>query len=106
MNVERWDAQLDGPLSEAALRRKLEGLGYRASRYVYPPGTVFPAHHHDADKLDAVLEGRFRFVVRGEAAVLGPGDAVCVPRGVAHSAEVVGDEPVISFDGIRDPGWP
>jgi hypothetical protein len=29
-----------------------------------------------------------------------------VPHGVEHSAEVVGDEPVISFAGSRDPGWP
>jgi hypothetical protein len=42
MQVERWNFAQDGPLSEPALRRKLEGRGYRVSRYIDPPGTYFP----------------------------------------------------------------
>jgi quercetin dioxygenase-like cupin family protein len=64
MQVERWDPQKDGPLSESAMRRKLEQLGYRVSRYVYPPGTYFGPHTHDLDKIDAVLSGRFRTAPR------------------------------------------
>ncbi len=99
MKVERWDQNL--PLSQPALRHKLEALGYRVSCYAYPPGTVFGTHTHDADKMDAVFSGRFRISMQGESVVLGPGDAVHVPRGVAHSAEVVGEEEVVSLDGVR-----
>jgi quercetin dioxygenase-like cupin family protein len=53
------------------------------------------------DKIDAVLAGRFELVVDGEAAVLGPGDWIVVPRGVRHTATVVGDEPVISLDAVK-----
>ncbi len=101
MNVESWDAERDGPLSQAALARKLEGLGYRVSCYVYPPGTYFGTHTHDLDKMDAVVSGRFRISMQGESVVLGPGDAVYVPRGVAHRAEVEGTEEVVSLDGIK-----
>jgi len=102
MEVERWDEAREGPLSENALRRKLEGRGYRVSRYVYPPGTVFPEHRHDVDKIDGVLAGRFRLTLPEGSVVLEAGDAVAVPRGTAHSAEVVGEEPVVSLDATRE----
>ena len=101
MKVDRWDETRDGPLTESALRRKLESLGYRVSRWVYPPGTVFDFHTHQYDKMDAVVAGRFRMTMQGEAVVLGPGDALAVPAGTSHRAEVVGSEPVISLDGER-----
>jgi quercetin dioxygenase-like cupin family protein len=99
--VHHWNAALDGPFSERALRDKLERLGYRIARYVYPPGTVFPDHRHGVDKVDAVIAGRFRLVIGGHTFVLGAGDWVDVPRGVVHNAAVQGDDAVVSFDAIR-----
>jgi quercetin dioxygenase-like cupin family protein len=101
MALHRWNAALDGMFSEAALRAKLESLGYRIARYVYPPGTVFPDHTHGVDKVDAVVSGKFRLVISGHVALLGPGDWVDVPRGAVHSAVVQGDQPVVAFDAIK-----
>ena len=101
MTVHRWDRRSDGELSEKALRKKLEAQGYSVSRYVYPPGTHFPEHTHGVDKLDAVLSGEFELIVNGERAVLGAGDWIAVPRGVRHTATVIGDEPVVSLDAVK-----
>jgi quercetin dioxygenase-like cupin family protein len=101
MAVHRWNETIDGPFSESALRQKLESAGYFVARYTYSPGTTFPDHVHELDKIDAVVSGRFRLVVAGHLAMLGPGDWVEVARGVRHSATVVGDEPVVSLDAIR-----
>lgn len=101
MELERWDEGRDGPLSEEALRAELERRGYRVARYVYPPGTRFPEHTHGVDKIDAVLSGRFRMTMHGRELVLEAGDRLAVPRGTVHSAEVVGDEPVVSLDATR-----
>lgn len=101
MTVHRWNAAADGEFSEAALRARLEALGYRVARYNYPPGTVFPDHRHAVDKIDAVVSGRFRLVIGGHLALLGPGDWVAVPRGTVHNAAVVGEEPVVSLDAIK-----
>ena len=101
MAVHRWNSALDGEFSEAALRGKLESMGYQVARYVYSPGTVFPDHKHGVDKVDAVVSGRFRLIIGGHLALLGPGDWVEVPNGVTHNATVVGDEPVISLDAIK-----
>ena len=101
MAVHHWNPSLDGPLTEVALRARLEAQGYRVARYVYQPGTVFPDHTHGVEKIDAVVSGRFRLVVWGHLAVLGPGDWVTVPEGAVHSAAVIGDEPVVSLDGVK-----
>ena len=102
MSVESWDTERDGALTERAMREKLESKGYSVSLYTYPPGTFFPDHTHGMDKIDAVLSGRFRLTLEGEPVVLEAGDSIEVLRGAVHSAEVVGDEPVVSLDAIRD----
>ena len=101
MDLEHWNPDSDGKLTEAALRRKLAARGYRVSRYTYPPGTYFPPHTHDVDKIDAVLAGRFRLTMDGHTVTLEAGDWLAVPRGVEHSAEVMGNEAVVSLDAHR-----
>lgn len=101
MRVEGWDAAKEGPFSESALKKKLERLGFSVTRYRYSPGTSFPAHRHDRDKMDAVITGQFRITMEKQSVVLGPGDAVLVPKDTLHSAEVVGGSPVISLDGVK-----
>jgi quercetin dioxygenase-like cupin family protein len=80
---------------------KLRGLGYSVNRYVYPPGTCFPDHDHNVDKIDAVLAGQFRMTIYGQSVILKAGDCLKVPRGVIHSAEVIGDQAVVSLDAIK-----
>ena len=101
MEIEHWDPDTDGPLDEQSMRRKLNARGYSVSRYVYPPGTYFPPHTHDMDKIDGVLSGRFRMTMDGGSVVLEAGDCLSVPRGTVHSAEVVGSEAVVSLDAIK-----
>jgi mannose-6-phosphate isomerase-like protein (cupin superfamily) len=101
MGVRHWNETIDGPFSEAALRRKLETAGYVIARYTYPPGMNVPDRVHQVDRIDAVISGRFRMVVAGHLAVLGPGDWVEVPRGVRHSATVLGVDPVTGLDAMR-----
>ena len=100
--LKRWDAEKHGPPTEEAIRAALESRGYRVSRYVYAPGTFFPEHAHPVDKIDAVVSGRFRMIAGGEEVVLEAGDCLAVPKGARHADEVVGDEPVVSLDAIRD----
>lgn len=99
--VEHWDPEKDGSLTEEKMRSKLESRGYSVNKYVYPPGTFFPEHTHNVDKIDAVLSGIFRLSLRGQEVILHRGDCLEVPRGILHSAEVIGNEPVISLDAIK-----
>lgn len=98
MQVESWNAATDGELTEEKLRHKLEARGYEVNLYVYPPGTCFGDHRHAVDKIDAVLSGAFRMTIGDESVILRAGDCLLVPRGATHSAEVVGNQPVVSLD--------
>lgn len=101
VRVEHWSAEW-GPLSEGAMRKRLEAEGYSVSRYIYPPGTCFSAHTHEVDKKDTVLRGRLKIGAEGKEVVLGPGDMIEIPAGTVHTAEVVGEEAVVSLDATRD----
>jgi len=101
MQIEHWNSACDGELTETNMCRKLQARGYTVSKYVYPPGTRFLEHDHGVDKIDGVLSGRFRMALQGGSAILEAGDLLAVPKHVPHSAEVVGDEPVVSLDAIR-----
>ena len=100
MQIEHWNEARDGELNEANMRRKLEDRGYIVSKYVYPAGTYFPDHDHAVDKIDGVLSGRFRMAMKGSRVVLEAGDLLVVPKHVFHSAEVVGEEAVVSLDAV------
>ena len=97
----RWNEAEDGELSLDAMRDKLVRLGCTVSLFTYPPGTRFPPHTHGVDKIDGVLSGRFHMTLQGRTLVLEAGDMLAVPKGVPHSAEVVGDQPVVSLDGVK-----
>jgi quercetin dioxygenase-like cupin family protein len=101
MMVNYWDTIRDGELNETNMRAKLEAMGYRVTQYVYSPGTVFPDHTHEVDKIDGVLSGQFKMTMNGQSVILRAGDLLTVPRGVVHSAEVIGDEAVVSLDAVR-----
>ena len=90
-----------GPVTEQALKNKLQRLGYSVNRYVYPPGTYFPDHTHGVDKIDAVITGQLRIAIGDDSVILKAGDFIKVPRGAVHSAEVIGDEPVGSLDAVK-----
>jgi quercetin dioxygenase-like cupin family protein len=102
VEVWHWNEADDGQLTEAALRTKLAAMGYRVSRYNYPPGMYFPPHSHEVDKIDAVLAGRFRMEMNGQAVILEAGDCLVVPRGEVHSAEVIGNATVVSLDAVKN----
>ena len=102
MSLTRWDSTKEGPLSEKSLRTKLEEKGYSVARYVYSSGTSFPDHTHTIDKIDAVLSGRFRMTMKGKSVILEAGDCLLVPKNTVHSAEVVGEESVVSLDATKD----
>ena len=55
------------------------------------PGVSFPLHRHAGEEVIYILSGTFVYELEGQAPVtLGPGEALFVPAGVAHSARNVG----------------
>lgn len=90
MRIDRWDPRRDGPVSEAALRQKVEACGYEVSTFAWPAGTVVAAQPQDRERVDAVVAGILKITLDGESAILTAGDMVYVPRGAVRRVEVVG----------------
>ena len=102
LKVIHWDPAW-GAISEPVMRQQLVQAGYQVSRYHYPPGTCFPPHTHAVHKRDTVLAGKLKIAWEGGSVVLQPGDMIEIPAGALHSAEVVGEEPVLSLDATKAP---
>jgi len=100
LEIERSDVSF-GELDESNARRRLEAEGFSVTRYDYPPGTSFPDHKHSIDKKDAVVNGCLLIKSGGREFYLRAGDALLVPAGTIHSAEVIGNETVVSLDGTK-----
>lgn len=100
MRIERWDPRRDGPLSEAALRQKIEARGYRVSSSSWPAGAIVAGQAEMHERLDAVVSGLMKLTVDGESAILTPGDMVYVPLGAVRRIEVVGASPLHCLDGV------
>jgi quercetin dioxygenase-like cupin family protein len=84
------------------LRSKLEAEGYQVSVHLLAPGTLFGEHCLSEGRIEAVFSGRLRLVIAGRTHELGPGDWLEMPAGAVIVAEVVGDEPVLGMDAVRD----
>ena len=58
-----------------------------------PPKWRLPGHRHLAEtEVIHILEGRFDMEIEGEHHELGPGEAIQVPVGAAHSGGNIGSE--------------
>ena len=100
LRVERWDSRRDGPVTESAVRQKVQNGGYEVSSLAWPPGTILPAETQYRERVDAVVTGIIKVTLDGESAILTAGDMILVPRGSIRRVEVVGPSPVICLDGV------
>jgi quercetin dioxygenase-like cupin family protein len=88
------------------LQAKLESEGYQVGMQLLAPGSVFGEHCRCETRIGAVFSGELKLVIDGQTHTLGPGDWIEIPAGVAVSAEVLGDEPVLELDAVRGPPTP
>jgi quercetin dioxygenase-like cupin family protein len=100
MRIDRWDPRRDGPVTEAALRHKVESCGYQVSTFAWPAGTVVAAQAQDRERVDAVIAGILKITLDGESAILTAGDMVYVPRGAVRRVEVVGASTAHCLDAV------
>lgn len=101
LNVSRWNAKADGPVSLESVAKKLKSLGYHFVEQQYSPGTVFHEHSHDTQTKDAIITGRLKVNMQGKEVILEPGDILDIPAGIDHNAAVVGSEPVTVLEGQK-----
>nr|CDS25484.1 cupin 2 barrel domain containing protein [Hymenolepis microstoma] len=99
--VDHWNEAEDGVLNRENMKKKLEKQGYSAYPYTFNAGMTFGTHTHDVDKKDVVVDGRLEFHMYGKSIILEPGDTLEVPKGVPHSAKVIGTKNLEFFDATK-----
>jgi len=68
-------------------------------RVQYEPGKQVPRHAHEhTEQLMCVVEGSVTMTIAGETRELGPGDVVCVNKGIEH--ELHSEEGVTFFEAL------
>jgi len=100
MRIDRWDVRRDGPLNEAALRHKLDALGYEADPTICSVDAVSTAPGEAWERVEAVLSGLIKVTIDGESGILTAGDVVFVPRGAVRRVQVVGTCPASSLQAV------
>jgi mannose-6-phosphate isomerase-like protein (cupin superfamily) len=97
--IERWDVRLDGPLSEDALLRKIEQLGFVLAARTYPSGLA-AATTDSRDGVTAVVRGLVKLTINGEPELLTAGDVAFVPAGAERRLEMVGPAPALCLEAF------
>lgn len=80
----------------------LFGEKLMVSYVTFAPHSVAPVHQHPQEQITVVLKGHLEFEVGNQKKLLGPGDAVTIPRNVPHGAVAL-DEVCICIDAFAPP---
>lgn len=100
LRIERWDVRLDGPLTEAALQRKIEGLGFEVVARIYPAGLATTAPTDPRHAIAAVVRGLVKLTVDSEPELLTAGDLAFIPPDVSRRLEVVGPATALCLEAF------
>ena len=101
IKLERWDRDQEGELTPDGLLRKLAVMGYESKAKTYEPGEYQGDRRIQIDTIDAIVQGKLKVSLEGEARILHPGDLLFIPKGLVTSAEVVGEKSVICLEATR-----
>jgi quercetin dioxygenase-like cupin family protein len=98
--ITRWPADA-GQVTINKVRARLEQEGLYPSRFEMVPGETYEDHSHPKAEIRWVVSGSMKVKLRSEELILVPGDRLDLDAGVVHSAEVIGDEVVVTVSASR-----
>jgi len=100
ITLTRWPESA-GQITINKIRARLEQEGLSPYRFEMVPGDVYGDHAHPEAEIRWVVSGRMRIHVNQEEIILEPGDRLDLAANVVHSADVVGEEVVVTLCASR-----
>ena len=100
ITLTRWPADA-GQITINKIRARLEQEGLRPYRFELVPGDVYGDHAHPEAEIRWVVSGRMRVLIDHEELILEPGDRLDLAANVVHSADVLGEEVVVTLCASR-----
>lgn len=100
ITLTRWPESA-GQITINKVRARLEQEGLSPYRFEMVPGDQYGDHSHHEAEIRWVVSGRMRIVVGCDEIVLEPGDRLDLAANVVHSADVFGEEVVVTLCASR-----
>lgn len=100
ITLTRWPESA-GQITINKIRARLEQEGLRPYRFEMVPGDVYGDHTHPEAEIRWVVSGRMRVLIDHEELILEPGDRLDLAANVVHSADVFGEEVVVTLCASR-----
>ncbi|TAL11813.1 MAG: cupin domain-containing protein [Nitrospirae bacterium] len=100
ITLTRWPAAA-GQITINKIRARLEQEGLSPYRFEMVPGDVYGDHAHAEAEIRWVVSGRMRVLIDHEEIILEPGDRLDLAANVVHSADVFGEEVVVTLCASR-----
>jgi len=100
ITLTRWPESA-GQITINKVRARLEQEGLHPYRFEMVPGDAYGNHAHPEAEIRWVVSGRMRIRVDYEELILEPGDRLDLAANVVHSADVCGEEVVVTLCASR-----
>jgi unsaturated pyranuronate lyase len=98
----RWTDLSSQALTESIQRRYFTADRVTVARFELKKGGVVPRHAHDNEQVSCVLTGALRFQFDDREVVVGAGEVMQIPGGIAHEVTVLEDTVVMDiFSPVR-----
>lgn len=96
-----WSCITTELLSPQVQRQYVNTGNVTVARFFLHKGAVVPEHKHPNEQVAFVISGKMRFIMDGKSITLSPGETLCIPPNVPHSAEALED--TIDLDVFTPP---
>jgi quercetin dioxygenase-like cupin family protein len=100
ITLTRWPESA-GQITINKIRARLEQEGLCPYRFEMVPGDAYGDHSHPEAEIRWVVSGRMRVLIEHEELILEPGDRLDLAANVVHSADVLGEEVVVTLCASR-----
>ena len=98
----RWSDIPSEQLNPATARQYLTGDRVTVARFELKQGGIVARHSHENEQVSCVLSGALKFRLNGQEILVGAGEVLQIPGGLAHEVEVIEDTVVIDvFSPVR-----
>lgn len=98
--ITRWDEFPTVEYVRGVRRQTVSGEKVMLTRIVYRGGVVVPDHHHPAEQIMLVEQGRLWAKVAGEEREVGPGNILVIPSDWVHAFRQLGEEDVVFYEAF------
>lgn len=92
-------------VSSSYLRKAVYGDTLAVAKLEVQKGETTQEHSHDTEEMIYVLHGAWLFHLPDGDVILRDNQMLCIPAGVAHSAEVLEDTVAVDICSKNRPDW-